>query len=290
MIKLKPFIGISILFLMSGFGGICMADAADFSGNWQGSWQDLYGTGNLTATIAQSGANLCGKIDLFSSPCGGDTTGAMSGTVSGAVASFQEDHYCPLYGRTDEQTYTTTSLSGNTMTGNYNVYSGGNFIVSGTFTLSKRVPTMSGDPEPRYRLYNPNDGQHHYTTDPNEYCVLGSIGWDQEGISCYLYYDIYQIGTTQTVPYYRLYNPNNGDHHWTMDANEYQVLETIGWKQEGVDGDVFSTQVTGSQPLYRLYNPNASKGYHHWTRDAHERGVLIGYGWKDEGIACYVSP
>jgi hypothetical protein len=143
-------------------------------------------------------------------------------------------------------------------------------------------------PEPRYRLYNPNSGHHHYTTEPNEYSVLGTLGWVQEGISCYLYNGTYQVGTIQTAPYYRLYNPNSGEHHWTTDANEYQVLGTIGWRQEGIDGYVFASPVTDSQPLYRLYNPNS--GLHHWTMDANERSVIIGYGWKDEGVACYVSP
>ena len=139
---------------------------------------------------------------------------------------------------------------------------------------------------PRYRLYNPNNFHHHYTTDPNEYQVLGSIGWIQEGAACYLYNEMAKIETVDTVSYYRLYNPNSFEHHWTTDANEYRVLGTIGWIQEGVDGYVFASQVSGSEPLYRLYNPN--NGLHLWTMDANEKNVLIGYGFIDEGIACYV--
>ena len=33
---------------------------------------------------------------------------------------------------------------------------------------------------------------------------------------------------------YRLYHPGTLDHHYTTDANEYQVLAGRGWKQEGV--------------------------------------------------------
>jgi hypothetical protein len=289
MNKLRSFVGIFIVFMTLGSRGIWTAEAADFSGNWQGSWTSSdRSTGNLSAGTAQSGATLCGKLSVFSTDCGDFNNLSLSGTASGNVASFLAVAICPVDGSSNELRFTQGSLSGNTMTGNYAVYSNGVFFDSGTFRLTKSVPNMSGSPEPRYRVYNPNDGQHHYTTDPNEYCVLGSRGWKQEGISCYLYSDIHQIGTTQTVPYYRLYNPNSYEHHWTTDDNEYHVLGTIGWKQEGVDGDVFSTQVTGSQPLYRLYNSN--NGQHHWTMDGNERRVLIGYGWKDEGIACYVSP
>ena len=141
---------------------------------------------------------------------------------------------------------------------------------------------------PRYRLYNPNNFHHHYTTDPNEYNALETLGWIQEGTSCYLYNEIVTIDFVDAVPYYRLYNPNSFEHHWTTDANEYDVLGTLGWTQEGADGYVFASQVSGSEPLYRLYNPN--DGLHHWTMDANEKNILVGLGFIDEGIACYVFP
>ena len=139
---------------------------------------------------------------------------------------------------------------------------------------------------PRYRLYNPNNFHHHYTTDGNEYNALETLGWVQEGAGCYLYNEIVTIDSVNAVPYYRVYNPNSFEHHWTTDANEYDVLRTIGWIQEGADGYVFASQVSGSEPLFRLYNPN--DGLHHWTMDANEKDVLIGLGFIDEGIACYV--
>ena len=144
----------------------------------------------------------------------------------------------------------------------------------------------SGDRLPFYRLYNPYTYHHHYTTDANEYNVLKTLGWFQEGPACYLYDKIVTIDSVDAVPYLRLYNTNSHEHHWTTDANEYHVLGTIGWIQEGADGFVFASQVSGSEPLYRLYNPN--DGLHHWTMDSNERIVLISRGFIDEGIACYV--
>jgi hypothetical protein len=141
---------------------------------------------------------------------------------------------------------------------------------------------------PRYRLYNPNNGSHHYTSDSNEYDALATYGWIQEGIACYMCDEAVSIDTVVAVPYYRLYNPNTFEHHWTTDANEYNAMATYGWIQEGIDGYVFASQVIDLEPLYRLYNPY--NGLHHWTMDANERGALIGYGWIDEGIACYVFP
>jgi hypothetical protein len=87
-----------------------------------------------------------------------------------------------------------------------------------------------------------------------------------------------------------LYNPASYQHHWTTDANEYNVLGTMGWTKEGIDGYILPTAVTGSVPLYRLYL-NAYGGLHLWTTDANEKNVLsTTAGWKDEGVAGYVVP
>ncbi len=139
---------------------------------------------------------------------------------------------------------------------------------------------------PRYRLYNPFDFKHHYTTDLNEYNTLGAQGWNQEGIAYYVYDAAVTVDSVQAVPFYRLYNPNTGKHHWTTDANENNVLGSMGWTQEGIDGYIFPSQVTDSVPLYRLYNPFSLK--HLWTTDLNERTVLVSQGWNDEGIAGYV--
>ena len=157
----------------------------------------------------------------------------------------------------------------------------------GAYEIQYRL-TESAEGIPRYRLYNPFTFHHHYTTDANEYNALETIGWIKEGISCYLCYEIETIDSVDAVPYYRVYNPNSFEHHWTTDANEYNVLGTMGWIQEGADGYVFASQVSGSEPLYRLYNPN--DGLHHWTMDSNERTVLMDLGFIDEGIACYVFP
>jgi len=82
---------------------------------------------------------------------------------------------------------------------------------------------------PIYRLYNPILGNHLYTTDTHEIEVLTTTeGWtadfDGEPI-------MYSSGD---INVYRLYNqPLDGMHHWTTDQNEYKVLPSQGWVQEG---------------------------------------------------------
>ena len=36
------------------------------------------------------------------------------------------------------------------------------------------------------------------------------------------------------VPMFRLYNPNAGDHHYTMNKAERDMLVRVGWRAEGV--------------------------------------------------------
>lgn len=89
----------------------------------------------------------------------------------------------------------------------------------------------------------------------------------------------------ETYPMHRLYNPNSGEHLFTKDTNEKNVLASIGWQYEGIG---WFAPREGGEPVYRVYNPNS--GDHHYTMDPEERMALIGYGWMDEGIGWYSDP
>lgn len=136
---------------------------------------------------------------------------------------------------------------------------------------------LSNGSAPLYRLYNPNDGQHHYTLSANERNVLSSIGWVYEGVA-------WRAPSSSSTPVYRLYNPNSGDHHYTTSENEFNSLGRIGWIKEGIAW--YSDDSKGS-PLYRLFNPNETVGTHHYTMSENERDVLSSLGWVYEGIAWY---
>ena len=88
-------------------------------------------------------------------------------------------------------------------------------------------------------------------------------------------------GTGQAAMY-RLYNPNSGEHFYTVSNYEAESLVDEGWDYEGVG---WMAPTTSSTPVYRLYNPNA--GDHHYTTSAYERDSLVDAGWCDEGIGWY---
>ena len=80
----------------------------------------------------------------------------------------------------------------------------------------------------------------------------------------------------------RLYNPNSGEHLYTLSQNEYNTLSSIGWVPEG---PAWTAPEASSTVVYRLYNPHT--GDHHYTMSTNEYETLGRIGWVKEGIAWY---
>ena len=137
----------------------------------------------------------------------------------------------------------------------------------------------SGD---MYRLYNPNSGEHFYTSNKAEKDHLVSLGWRYEGIG-------WQAPTVSNYPVYRLYNVNGGEHHYTMNVDEKNNLVKLGWKYEGIGWFSADPNDSNSVPLLREYNPNAFSNNHNYTTNSNEHNWLVGLGWKDEGKAWYAT-
>jgi hypothetical protein len=149
----------------------------------------------------------------------------------------------------------------------------------------------AGVPVQRYRLYSDVTKEHHFTTDFNEYTVLGAQTgtWVQEGTVGRILDNPGSFNGVEAIPYYRLYDSSTQWHHWTTDPNEYYTLGLFpNWNQEGVDGWILPTNTAGATELYRLNYPFIP-GLHHWTIDANEYNTLIAsYGWQGEPGAGFV--
>ena len=91
--------------------------------------------------------------------------------------------------------------------------------------------------------------------------------------------------TVKLNPVYRAYNPNNGEHLYTLDEKEYKHVASVGWDAEGVA--FMAEEEKNGQALYRVYNPNS--GLHHYTLDEKEKNTLVALGWRDEKVAWYTS-
>lgn len=86
------------------------------------------------------------------------------------------------------------------------------------------------------------------------------------------------------ISIFRVYNPNSGEHHFTLNSNEITMLKRAGWRYEGV---AWLTPTSGVA-MYRVFNPNArGAGSHHYTMNVSERNKLLNVGWRNEGVAWY---
>ena len=89
-----------------------------------------------------------------------------------------------------------------------------------------------------------------------------------------------------TVPMYRMYNPNSGEHFYTGSEVERDNLVAAGWNYEGVG---FHIPIYTGDPVYRIFQP--STGEHLYTMDQDEVDTLLASGWVYENVAwnsaCY---
>lgn len=90
------------------------------------------------------------------------------------------------------------------------------------------------------------------------------------------------LEAVEIIELYRVYNPNSGEHVFTVDADERDHLISVGWNDEGI---AWNLPALSPIPVYRVYNPNA--GDHHYTTDKEEYDHLITVGWRGEGIKWY---
>jgi parallel beta-helix repeat protein len=152
--------------------------------------------------------------------------------------------------------------------------------------------TDTGVEQQRYRLFNKITNAHLYTSDRNEYDVLRVITdrWADDfpapTFAMKTHSGPATIGGIKLQPYYRLLNKTTVNHYWTITRDDYLTkrADTATWQQEGVDGYIFPSQVSGTVPLYRMFSPPLNK--YLWTVDANEFTVLTTQrGWQAAGVA-----
>ena len=102
-------------------------------------------------------------------------------------------------------------------------------VVAAGWTYEGEGWTAPETGDPVYRLYNPNAGEHHYTRSAEERDMLIATGWNDEGVGWF-------SDEAETVPLYRVYNPNAfaNNHHYTASAAERDWLVGLGWQDEGI--------------------------------------------------------
>ena len=121
-----------------------------------------------------------------------------------------------------------------------------------------------------YRIYNPNNTQHHFTADHNEVETLVDAGWIYEGAPF--------KSASSGVQLYRVYNPFSGEHLYVKD-HEAAELAVAGWV---IEGYAWVAPTSGTE-VHRFFNGTV----HHYTSDPTEIASLK--DWTDEGVAFYTN-
>ena len=134
------------------------------------------------------------------------------------------------------------------------------------------------DSSAMYRLYNPNSGEHFYTSGTAERQNVIDAGWNYEGVGWF--------APKSGTPVLRMYNPVAGEHHYTTSSAEADALVAAGWNLES-DCAWYSAPAETGAPLYREYNPNQYSCNHNYTTSQEENDMLVNAGWQYEGIAWY---
>lgn len=103
-------------------------------------------------------------------------------------------------------------------------------ITIGTFaaTLALAGSVDAASTNVMYRLYNPNNHEHFYTSSKKERDHLVKIKWGNYEVPAW------EAPTSGGYLVYRLYNKGLRDHHYTASWDEVKWLtKNYGWTYEG---------------------------------------------------------
>jgi hypothetical protein len=139
--------------------------------------------------------------------------------------------------------------------------------------------TAAGARVPRvvamYEYFNPQIRDHYYTTN---YDILadGMADWKLIGPR----YWVFDTPEFNTVPLYRYWSLENGDHYYTLEK-----FTSREYKYTGIAGYVFAKASKDNVPLYRYYSRDTGDHLYTLRRQDDKRKAL---GFAYEGIQCYV--
>jgi hypothetical protein len=142
---------------------------------------------------------------------------------------------------------------------------------------------------PFYKLYNPNTGEHFYTTSESEMAkLLTNYSYESERVAC----RVYKAAKSGVVPFYRFWNTQTGKHFFTASEGEKKKLidyYSSVFKYEGIACYLFNTQTTNTLPFYRLYN-RQNDDHFYTINESEKNNLLTNYPsiYAYEGVAGYV--
>jgi hypothetical protein len=133
------------------------------------------------------------------------------------------------------------------------------------------------------RYWNPTITDHFYTIDRDD-AGAAFFGYRYETSEGSLFPD----QETGTVPLFQYFcGDARGDHFYTIDALESELVASTGCDYEGIAGYAFPTAQLGTVALHRYWN--LAIGDHFYTVDRNDDALGL-YGYVYEGVAAFVQP
>jgi hypothetical protein len=169
-------------------------------------------------------------------------------------------------------------------------------IGSSTLTVNYTTTGSGGGTQPDvavHRFWAPSLSSHFYTVSEAERDLLirdyGYV-WIYEGVA---YHTFSTAADAALKPVYRFWSPSVGEHFFTINEQEKDILiRDYGyvWTYEGVAFYAYpeGQQPAGALPVYRFWS--ASGNRHFFTISEQEKQWLIdqySYYWAPEGVAWY---
>jgi hypothetical protein len=113
------------------------ASAVNVSGNWNGAWRLVTGSGKGTviATMTQSGSTVTGQVTVRNTPCG-DLVVPVKGVVSGIVVDVKGGFTCN--NNRQQLRFQGAEHQNVFIGGGFFVYESGEVQDAGTFYMNKR--------------------------------------------------------------------------------------------------------------------------------------------------------
>ncbi|GAA0558659.1 hypothetical protein GCM10009415_45800 [Chitinophaga japonensis] len=136
--------------------------------------------------------------------------------------------------------------------------------------------------QPIYEFFSGSRQDRALTTNAN-YQLFYS-GWTYIGFS----FRAFIHPASGTTPIYEYVNNSVGDHTFSSNPNDPNILSFPGWQRVGAGPAfyVYSSNTSGTIPIYRYYNVSESS-----TLFTSNPRIHLDYaGWTQEGIAWYGLP
>lgn len=157
---------------------------------------------------------------------------------------------------------------------------------------------VAGLPVRMYRAYNPVANFHFFTTSKAQFDNAVNAGYRDETTGR-TGYSVFSTQVAGSVPLYRVYNMQRGFHYYTADPVERQILVNmvpitsesfgrIGWRNEGIEGYIYTTPQPSATAIYRLYNRDA--GTHLFTESEESKNAILQQfplQWREESRLGY---